>query len=100
MTRTAGALRLVREDRWPCVLRLLRVTGDADLADALEGARSSRSREELFPEPLIASEDLARLEIPRGKRWGELLREAEDLQLEGRLRTREDALSWLRGRKS
>lgn len=51
---------------------------------------------ELAPEPLLASSDLAALGVPRGKRWGELLARALELQLDGRLRARDEALAWLR----
>jgi hypothetical protein len=44
---------------------------------------------------LLQATDLAAASIPRGPRWGELLVAAETAQLDGELRTREDALRWL-----
>ncbi|MSR61871.1 MAG: CCA tRNA nucleotidyltransferase [Planctomycetes bacterium] len=51
--------------------------------------------EDLRPAPLVTSRELASSGIPRGPRWAQLLRAAEDAQLDGELRTREDALAWL-----
>ncbi len=75
--------RAVGRERGPGVL---------DELDELEAL--SRS---LGPfEPMITSVDLAALGVPRGPRYGELLRAAEELQLDDRFPSREDALAWLR----
>jgi len=73
----------------------LGVTG-SDLAQ-LVAFGATLGPEDLHPEPLVRSEDLARVGIPRGPRWGELLAQAEELQLEGLHTSREQALAWLRG---
>lgn len=54
-----------------------------------------RERAASAPDPWITSEDLARAGIAPGRRFGELLREAEELQLDGRWRDRGEALAWL-----
>ncbi len=59
-----------------------------------EAAR--REHAESRPPPWITSEDLERAGVAPGPRFGELLREAEDLQLDGRWRDRNEALAWLR----
>ena len=51
--------------------------------------------EPLRPPPIITGRDLIEREIPRGPRYGEILRRAQDLQLEGILTSREEALQWL-----
>jgi poly(A) polymerase len=51
--------------------------------------------EPLIPPPIITGRDLIEREIPEGPRYGEILRRAQDLQLEGILTSREDALQWL-----
>jgi tRNA nucleotidyltransferase/poly(A) polymerase len=54
-----------------------------------------REAVERCPAPWITSEDLARAGVTPGPRFGELLREAEELQLDGRWRDRNEALAWL-----
>ena len=96
-----------RRSRW------VRVVRAEEFGDALavwsawhpgvhEAARATLSRraaelprEELWPAPLVTSAELARSGVPRGPRWGELLRAAEDAQLDGELRTLEQAAAWL-----
>ncbi len=52
----------------------------------------------LVPPPLVKGGDVMDLGIPAGPRVGELLQAVQDLQLEGTLMTREEALEWLRAR--
>ncbi|MCU0228317.1 MAG: CCA tRNA nucleotidyltransferase [Bryobacterales bacterium] len=54
------------------------------------------STQELRPQPLLNGGDLIALGYQPGPRFGEILHAMEDQQLEGRLLTREDALTWLR----
>lgn len=93
----AARVRLVREASWPSVARLARAAGEVEprALDELEAFAAALAPEELRPAPLLASADLAAAGVPRGPRWGELLLEAEERQLEGELRTRAEALSWL-----
>jgi tRNA nucleotidyltransferase/poly(A) polymerase len=58
--------------------------------------RAAIPRLELYPALLLTSVDLAATRIPRGPRWGELLRAAEDAQLDGRIVDRASAEAWLR----
>ena len=53
------------------------------------------AHDELWPAPLVTSAELAQAEIPRGPRWSELLRAAEDAQLEGELCTPDEVRAWL-----
>lgn len=99
----ARRVRLVAAEAWPRALRLARAWRrargtDAAALDGLEAFRASLTPGELRPAPLIRSGDLRARRVPPGPSWGELLREAEDLQLEGRLRDRADALAWLDAR--
>ena len=50
----------------------------------------------LKPEPLVNGNDLIELGLKPGPGFKDLLGEAEDEQLEGRLKTREEALAWLK----
>ena len=52
------------------------------------------------PEPLLGGKDLISLGMRPGPAMGEVLREAFDLQLEGKLSSREDALAWAKERES
>jgi poly(A) polymerase len=54
------------------------------------------SRQELRPARLLTGEDLKALGLPPGPRFGEILREVEELQLEGRLPTRAAAMAYLK----
>lgn len=56
--------------------------------------------EQLRPPRLLTGEDLIAAGLTPGPRFRRLLAEIEDAQLEGRLRTREQALAWIRAQKS
>jgi poly(A) polymerase len=49
----------------------------------------------LIPKPLINGRDLMALGFRAGPKLGELLTAAQNLQLEGQIQTREEALDWL-----
>ncbi|MHC5210032.1 MAG: CCA tRNA nucleotidyltransferase [Planctomycetota bacterium] len=68
------------------------------LLTALPPIRAMRRRlkeEALIPPPLLRGQDALSLGVPAGPEVGALLREAADLQLEGRLTDRRAALAWL-----
>lgn len=97
--------RALREPHWEEAFSLALAWSGAGAAGAppedlleLRTWRRTRTEEELSPEPLVSSSDLADLGVARGPRWGELLEEAETLQLDGELATREQARAWLAGR--
>ena len=94
----AERIRLVREPRFDSLLELSRARGGAAarVAEELETLRAGLDPGELHPEPLLTAADLEASGLPRGPRWGQVLRAAEALQLEGRLSTRAQALAWLR----
>lgn len=54
--------------------------------------------EVIKPAPLLTGHDLLALGLTPGPAVGQILREAEELQLEERLRSREEALAWARAR--
>ena len=93
----AARVRLVRAERWPSALRLARARhGDAPALEELEQFAAGLSEAERFPAPLLAAADLEARGVPRSARWGEVLRELEDLQLERTVTTRDQALAWLK----
>ena len=89
-------VRLVRDPLWPRAARLLRATlADGAALDELESFAAGLTEAERRPPPLIVPRDLEATGLARGPAWGRILREAEDLQLDGELRTAEDAAAWL-----
>jgi tRNA nucleotidyltransferase/poly(A) polymerase len=58
--------------------------------------REEFANEPIIPPPLVRGDDLIALGLKPGPKFGEILEAVETRQLEGRLRTREDALEWLK----
>ncbi len=54
------------------------------------------SQEAMRPEPLLSGYDVIALGLPPGPLFSEILSSLEDLQLEGKIVTREEALEWVR----
>ena len=52
--------------------------------------------EEIRPQRLVTGDDLIAMGLKPGPRFGEILRSVEDAQLEGQVRTRQEALDWMR----
>jgi len=93
-------IRLARHPLWSRVERLLRawLAADGEPTAGLDELRRFAAHltpTELQPPPLILSQDLMEAGIARGPRWHQLLAAAEELQLDGELATREEALAWL-----
>jgi len=78
--------------------RLDRLAGSGDLSawDLCRTALDGWSPAELNPEPLLGGRDLIRLGYPRGPLLGVILEALETAQLDGELRSRDQALAWLR----
>ena len=70
--------------------------GLLDNYDFLLRKREEFSNEPLIPPPLITGRDLIAAGLKPGPHFKKLLDSAQALQLEGGLKTREDALAWLR----
>jgi hypothetical protein len=63
-----------------------------------EAKRREMATEELRPAPLLSGRDILAMGHPPGPRIGEILRAVEDAQLDGALRTREEATVFVRER--
>jgi len=92
--------RLMAEPHFPELLQLYRADckGCHGILSALPAIRAMRRRlcsEALIPPPLLRGADVLAAGVPPGPQVGELLREASDLQLEGRLADRAAAAEWL-----
>ena len=58
--------------------------------------REEFANEPIIPLPLVRGDDLIALGLKPGPKFGEILETAETQQLEGKLRTREEALEWVK----
>jgi tRNA nucleotidyltransferase domain 2 putative len=58
--------------------------------------REEFANEPIIPPPLVRGEDLIALGLRPGPKFGEILEAVETRQLEGELRTREQALDWVK----
>jgi len=58
--------------------------------------REEFANEPIIPLPLVRGDDLIALGLKPGPKFGEILEAVETRQLEGTLRTREEALEWLK----
>jgi tRNA nucleotidyltransferase/poly(A) polymerase len=58
--------------------------------------REEFANEPIIPLPLVRGGDLIALGLKPGPKFGEILEAAETQQLEGKLRTREEALEWVK----
>ena len=101
--RRCERVRLVREPTWPAGMAVWEARFPdarcerAGVAELLAFA-AALGEDERFPEPWIRSAELEERGVERGPRWGALLREAEDLRLDGVHTTRDEALAWLETR--
>jgi len=91
----ARLYRLLREPAFPHAWRVHLAWRATPAPRDLEAERKALPREALWPSPLVTSRELERAGVPRGPRWGELLRAAEDAQLEGQLREASEVEAWL-----
>jgi len=91
----ARLLRLLRDEAFGRAWRVHLAWRGAPPPRDLAAERAAFAPAELAPTPLVTSGELARAGVPRGPRWGELLRAAEDAQLEGEVRDEREAALWL-----
>lgn len=93
--------RFVRQPGFDTLLELHRLDllASERPLDAFETMRARRAAipaEQLRPTPLANGDDLIALGATPGPRFGAILRQLEDEQLEGRIHTREDAIEFLK----
>src|SRR5216117_255400 len=60
--------------------------------------REEFANEPIIPPPLMRGDDLIALGLKPGPKFGEILEAVETRQLEGKLRTRDEALNWVKKR--
>lgn len=108
--RPATLKRFLRQDGIEELLELARIdalssSGDLRPYEFCRRKLAELGPEQMMPPRLLTGHDLITLGLPPGPRFKEILNAVEDAQLEGHLRTREEALAWVkegryRGRKS
>lgn len=91
--------RLLAEPHWPQALVLLRAAADSHAMRRAVGRIESEARpllaDGVSPEPLLGGDDLIALGLEPGPEFKRLLDGVYDAQLEGEVRTREEALTWV-----
>jgi tRNA nucleotidyltransferase/poly(A) polymerase len=101
--RLATLKKMLGEDGFPELSRLARIdalasSGDLRFVLFCERRRAELGAEALRPPRLLGGADLLALGYRAGPRIGEILRALEDAQLEGEVRTRQDAEALVRAR--
>lgn len=91
-------LRMPRFNDHLELARLCSAAGGLDLKDYEYAVELSRkwTPDELSPSPLLSGDDLIRLGFSPGPAFKKILTHVEDEQLEGRLKTPQDALNFIR----
>jgi poly(A) polymerase len=67
-----------------------------DNYDFLLRKREEFAHEPIIPPPLVTGDDLIALGMKPGPKFGEILEAVETRQLEGMLKSRDEALDWLK----
>src|SRR5947208_493863 len=98
--RVAKLKRFMARPTFDAELELHRVDcegshGMLDNYEFLLRKRDEFANEPIIPPPLVRGDDLMALGLKPGPRFGEILEAVETRQLEGNLRTREEALEWV-----
>jgi poly(A) polymerase len=101
--RPAKLKRMLARDTFPEELELHRIDCASshrkmDNYEFLKAKLAELPPEALKPEPLLNGHDLLALGLTPGRRVGQILREVEELQLEERLKSRAEALDFVKSR--
>jgi tRNA nucleotidyltransferase/poly(A) polymerase len=101
--RPAKLKRILARDTFPVELELHRIDcasshRNLENYEFLKAKAAELPPEALKPEPLLNGHDLLALGLTPGPRVGQILREVEELQLEERLKSREEALEFAKTR--
>lgn len=101
--RTATRRRMLLRPTFALELELHRLDclgshGRLDIYDFLRAEADELARQPELGPPLLTGHDLQALGVPPGRALGVLLREMRDQQLGGSLKTRDEALAWVKAR--
>ena len=67
-----------------------------DNYEFLQRKKEEFANEPIIPPPLVTGDDLIALGMKPGPKFGEILEAVETRQLEGALKTHEEALDWVK----
>jgi hypothetical protein len=91
----AGRKRLLARPEWSAALALLRALASNGWVRRIDADEAALRAEGVAPEPLLTGADLIAAGLEPGPRFGQLLEQAYDAQLEGELADAEQARQWL-----
>jgi poly(A) polymerase len=99
--RLSTLKRFLREDGIEELLELARIdalssNGDLSYYRFCQERRGELKDEEIRPQPLVRGGDLIQLGCKPGPRFKEILRQVEDAQMGGELRSRDEAIEWIK----
>ncbi len=99
--RLSTLKRFLREEGIEELLELARIdalssNGDLSYYRFCQERRGALNDEEIRPEPLVRGGDLIELGFKPGPQFKEILRQVEDAQLGGELRSRDEAIEWIK----
>jgi poly(A) polymerase len=99
--RLSTLKRFLREEGIEELLELARIdalssNGDLSYYRFCQERRGALNDEEIRPEPLVRGADLIELGFKPGPQFKEILRQVEDAQLGGELRSRDEAIEWIK----
>jgi tRNA nucleotidyltransferase (CCA-adding enzyme) len=81
-----------------CRIDALAANGDLQYYNFCQAKLAELKREDLHPKPLLLGRDLIAMGLKPGPIFQHILKEVEDLQLNGQLHTREEACDWVAAR--
>jgi tRNA nucleotidyltransferase/poly(A) polymerase len=98
---TSKLKRFFRLDRFEDHLKLARIHALAAGEEPIDHAYAARKKkewpdEQIWPPPLVTGNDLIAMGFSPGPQFKEILTRVEDEQLDGRLKTREEAMQFVR----
>jgi len=101
--RLSTLKRFLAEDGIEELLELARLdalasSGDLTYYDFCRRKLEELGQEEIKPEPLLRGRDLIDLGFDPGPQFGEILGAVSEAQLDGNLKSKEEAIAWVRGR--
>lgn len=99
--RKATLRRLLMRETFPLELELHRLdclgsSGDLEHYEFLLAEAEALKHQPMLRPPLLNGDDLLALGFPRGKKIGEVLHEVREKQLADELKTRDEALAWVK----
>lgn len=89
--------RLLAAPKWAEAWALARMLGPGHVVERIEAEAGPLWSQGVAPEPWITGDDLLGLGIQAGPKIGDLLEAVYDEQLEGRVKSREAGLDWVKG---